>query len=1055
MHQEKKITREDTWKTDDLRKHIRGVGREEDHGRRREEYERQHRGGESLERRPRDPEREARRERDKQREKESTQEKKNREKDRHLDRRKERSNDRIGDSEEKERRREKDKVVGSSKYQEGGRESRDKIHNRGEKENRDREKERAREREKDKDRIKDRERDKQRDREKGAEERDRERRREERERRRADEQIIERKVMDGRQESDRRDGHKEREHLKESEYHDKRKDRERRERHSERERTVQKEDKESREHRRKEKEERERRHRETAPPDVAESRRRDSDSREAARRDHKPSEDRRRADGEGAERDRRRERRRREEVDPKREVTERSRDKRSHQDPREKREDVETKVEKQDPQTESQPDHDGDAQDYEEDFEDYEEDFEEGSESSGEEEEKQTHSQEEEREEREEREELNPQRREQIEAIQRAMKEENERVGSVQTRLSTEEEEEEERPSKTGGSETLPQQGKFIDFVAAKHREVNKKVACQQKKRSAELLRLIDLDYSITFSLLDLPPVNEYDMYIKSFGTTNTKQAYVQCNEENTDRGIQTEELENSEKWTQHPAEWNAVCGGPNLSQEDSQSTSKMNVDSQRLATFLRSASQVVAVLLEEDRAERQSLKKLRSQADTLQSFSDGCLQLNTKLPFLHDRPISLVHFSQVQTQTVLSVHSPTQKPSAVRLDSKTIICIWNIWEPSRPQKILVYESEVRSCCFSPGKATLVFAGTSVGSVVLWDLREPAGDHHTLRIGDIDWTLRHPTFSTDAVLAASGHMSSVSSVEVVPAALSQGGGPELPLLGSDEESSGLSFQLASLDENGVLNLWVVLELPKTNEAGSQTDLGLRPGGKVKLLHSSTLLTSERKSTRDAIRTSPPQALLVKFLPSDPSHFFIGTNMGLVNHGTSHGLKAPPKFYRPKMVGARPVDVTSIDFSPFEETFFLVGCGDGSVRLHTVASEQPVLEWTGSTAGDPVVSVQWAQTRPAVFCVLDATSNLHIWDLLETDCEPVITEKTDADRVTAMAAFGDPSKQNTFSGIALARQSGKIEMQYFSKRFTVPDSADLGKLQSLKEEAFLD
>ncbi|XP_062336024.1 cytoplasmic dynein 2 intermediate chain 1 isoform X1 [Osmerus eperlanus] len=1077
MHQEKKITREDTWKTDDLRKHIRGGGREEDHGRRREEYERQHRGGESLERRPRDPEREARRERDKQREKESTQEKKNREKDRHLDRRKERSNDRIGDSEEKERRREKDKVVGSSKYQDGGRESRDKIHNRGEKENRDREKERAREREKDKDRIKDRERDKQRDREKGAEERDRERRREERERRRADGQSIERKDMDGRQESDRRDGHKEREHLKESEYHDKRKDRERRERHSERERTVQKDDKESREHRRKEKEERERRHRETAPPDVAESRRRDSDAREAARRDHKPSEDRRRADGKGAERDRRRERRRREEVDPKREVTERSRDKRSHQDPREKREDVETKevlgqsesmwrssqkelsdteepVEKQDPQTESQPDHDGDAQDYEEDFVDYEEDFEEGSESGGEEEEKQTHSQEEEREEREEREELNPQRREQIEAIQRAMKEENERVGSVQTRLSTEEEEE-ERPSKTGGSETLPQQGKFIDFVAAKHREVNKKVACQQKKRSAELLRLIDLDYSITFSLLDLPPVNEYDMYIKSFGTTNTKQAYVQCNEDNTDRGIQTEELENSEKWTQHPAEWNAVCGGPNLSQEDSQSTSKMNVDSQRLATFLRSASQVVAVLLEEDRAERQSLKKLRSQADTLQSFSDGCLQLNTKLPFLHGRPISLVHFSQVQTQTVLSVHSPTQKPSAVRLDSKTIICIWNIWEPSRPQKILVYESELRSCCFSPGKATLVFAGTSVGSVVLWDLREHAGDHHTLRIGDIDWTLRHPTFSTDAVLAASGHMSSVSSVEVVPAAVSQGGGPELPLLGSDEESSGLSFQLASLDENGVLNLWVVLELPKTNEAGSQTDLGLRPGGKVKLLHSSTLLTSERKSTRDAIRTSPPQALLVKFLPSDPSHFFIGTNMGLVNHGTSHGLKAPPKFYRPKMVGARPVDVTSIDFSPFEETFFLVGCGDGSVRLHTVASEQPVLEWTSSTAGDPVVSVQWAQTRPAVFCVLDATSNLHIWDLLETDCEPVITEKTDADRVTAMAAFGDPSKQNTFSGIALARQSGKIEMQYFSKRFTVPDSADLGKLQSLKEEAFLD
>lgn len=44
------------------------------------------------------------------------------------------------------------------------------------------------------------------------------------------------------------------------------------------------------------------------------------------------------------------------------------------------------------------------------------------------------------------------------------------------------------------------------------------------RKRSEELLRLIDLDFSITFSLLDLPPVNEYDMYIKNFGTANTKQ---------------------------------------------------------------------------------------------------------------------------------------------------------------------------------------------------------------------------------------------------------------------------------------------------------------------------------------------------------------------------------------------------------------------------------------------------------------------------------------------------------------------------------------------------
>ncbi len=40
------------------------------------------------------------------------------------------------------------------------------------------------------------------------------------------------------------------------------------------------------------------------------------------------------------------------------------------------------------------------------------------------------------------------------------------------------------------------------------------------------------------------------------------------------------------------------------------------------------------------------------------------------------------------------------------------------------------------------------------------------------------------------------------------------------------------------------------------------------------------------------------------------------------------------------------------------------------------------------------------------------------------------------RVTVMAVFGEPAKQNTFSGIALARQSGKVEIQYFKESLTV-------------------
>lgn len=39
-------------------------------------------------------------------------------------------------------------------------------------------------------------------------------------------------------------------------------------------------------------------------------------------------------------------------------------------------------------------------------------------------------------------------------------------------------------------------------------------------------------------------------------------KAYVQCNEDNLQRDIQTEEFETLEKWTQHPGESALVSGG-------------------------------------------------------------------------------------------------------------------------------------------------------------------------------------------------------------------------------------------------------------------------------------------------------------------------------------------------------------------------------------------------------------------------------------------------------------------------------------------------------------
>ncbi|XP_048040758.1 cytoplasmic dynein 2 intermediate chain 1 isoform X4 [Megalobrama amblycephala] len=1049
MYPVKKITKEDTWRSDDLKVHIQAHNEDSRRKSKREEEHRKHRNGESLDRRQRDPDQDARKEKEKRRHGESTREEsKHRDPDR--DRNQDIKREDVREDRYKERGRERDKALDFNRHGDGDEE--EKRHDRGEKENSERRKDRDKDRDidmyKQRDREMDREREKDRDRDRRRSERDRERKSEtDRRKEEKREGGKEEKERDKERERERRERHRARESDRNRhEYEEKQREGERREKRSDKENFGHKE----REHRR-DKEDREKRIRdkESHVPNASHSQ--EGERHHQERKESKDyfhgikGGDREKA-REREERDRRRERRHKEASDYKSERSERER-KQKVSSGHEMNERIikDKEVENEDTEKDKQSGKDYHNDDYDEDFEDYEEDFEDvGEEEDDKGEEEKV---EDDKKVREEKRELSPRRREEIEAIQRAIDEENDRIYSARSKPTNIESAITQRERHSNKSQM---HGKIIDFVSAKQREVSQKVAKKQKKRSEELLRLIDLDFSITFSLLDLPPVNEYDMYIKTFGTADTKQAYVQCNEDNTDRDIQTEEVDMTDKWTQHPPEAKAACGGSKVSQDTSvESTARITTDSQHLTTFLRSAAQVMAVLIEENMAESNSVRKLRSQTDAL-SFSDGCIQLNAKLPFLHGRQVSLLQFSQVQRQTLLSVHPPPSKTSAVQLDSETVICVWNIWEPSRPQKILLYESEVRCCCFSPGKVTLVFAGTAVGSVVVWDLREHSGTHCNLVVGKEVWTLRYPTFSTDAVLSGVGHLSPVVSVEPVLATADTSS----KITADIEESLGLSFQLGSLDENGVLTLWVVVELPKGNDSGSQTDLGLRPGGKVKLLHSSSLQTSERLPQDIIMGFGSPVSLQLKFLPSDSNHYFIGTNMGLVRHGTRHSLKVLPKFYRSQFDSCRPVEVTTLDFSPFGEPLFLVGCSDGTVRLHSVLREDPLMEWSECSSGAPVLSVQWSQTRPAVFCVLDAASDLLIWDLTEKDYVPVITENIHNDRVTAMAVFGEPAKQNTFSGVALAKQSGKVEIQYFKKSLTVPSASDKEKLNTVLHDAFL-
>ncbi|MBZ3883561.1 WD repeat-containing protein 60 [Sciurus carolinensis] len=677
---------------------------------------------------------------------------------------------------------------------------------------------------------------------------------------------------------------------------------------------------------------------------------------------------------------------------------------------------------------------------FEDDFEDYEDDFEvcDGDDDSSNESEL-----------TEKPEELPLARKREIQEIQKAIYAENERIGELSSELLQKREPAESyrepRADVNSSPSRAPVCGIFVDFATASHRQKSRIQALKQKTRSTKLLRLIDLDFSFTFSLLDLPPVNEYDMYIRNFGKKNTKQAYVQYNEDNVERDTQTEDIETRDVWTQHPGEGAIVSGG-SKEQYIFDATVVPRIDTPRLSSFLRAACQVVAVLLEEDRLAAGPSWTLGAEGNTL-CISDSSSQLNTSLPFLEGRKVSCLHASRVQRQTVVSVHDLPAKASAQLLDHRYILCVWDIWQPSGPQKVLICESKVTCCCFGPYKAFLLFAGTVHGSVVVWDLREDSRIHHCVKLSDCFWTLRTATFSTDGVLASVSHRSPLQALEPVSSPASRKQSSVLSPFSTQEGTSGLSFHVASLDESGVLNMWVVVELPKADIAGSISDLGLIPGGRIKLVHSAALQVGDSLSRKGSELWGPTQALSVRFLPADPDHFVVGTDLGLISHGTRQDLRVSPKLFRPWQRGIRPVKVNVIDFSPFGEPVFLAGCSDGSVRLHQLTSAQPLLQWDGSTGGRAVAALQWSPTRPAVFLVQDVASRIYLWDLLQSDLGPVATQPVSPDSLVAMTVLGEPEKASgSFQALVLARASGTVDVQYLKRQWTSPEADEHSRLR---------
>ncbi|CAC5399507.1 WDR60 [Mytilus coruscus] len=804
---------------------------------------------------------------------------------------------------------------------------------------------------------------------------------------------------------------------------------------------------------------------------------RDEDDRD--RRKEKKDRDRHKESEEDERERQRRERRERKEGKDRKDGDKDDRDKRS------KEEDARTKSAvngRSKPKEEEEEENDYGG--YEDDFEDYEEDFEE-----------------------EEEDEEPPKKRpeynhsdDEMNDVLRALDEENDRLYKDSTKQDKYDRSDSPDDRGRGYRDSSPDEpvlrarpkSSAINFLSAKRQVMTQKTYGKTSKRARDLLEMIELD-TVTFDIMDLPPVKEYELYIRSYGRSDTRQAYVQTNDDAIDRDIQTEEIDMRNKWTQHPPEDFAGSGrgdGEKDFEDEEQSQQNKQQDLGRLSKFIQQAGQTID----------------EESNHVIQSIIWKCL---SKLTIC--RHVEFAYFAPTQPNMLLTVYSqPEQSNPSNPADGKGMICVWNTNEPSYPQrvfdgkgmiegtqinhhilkdsKVMLYkfiscaialntpkqyapkyvivhfslgrsivaidifgartqmslmmntiiimfpkdlsvESQPRCCCFGPYKTSIAFAGMVDGSICAWDLREPPSLHRSVEFDKTEHLLRFPTYNTAGISDSDNHISPVTTINPVTTYVDENSQQESD--SKEDSGSGMSFQLVSSEDQGRINFWVVAELTTTDPAGSEIDLGLSPGGKVKVVISSTIKLESL--VREARSLGPIRSFEMQISPTDPNHFYIGTDGGYVLHGLRFGNRAFPRTF--SALTDSPVDVRSIDFSPFGHPCFLASTAEGCVHLFGTKSEKPLLTWPSKIWGTRNLRcVRWSHSRPCVFYVLDDHSQLYTFDILEGDAMPAKMETLSKENVIHIAFTPHLNVTGRHPQMLVSQEDGTIQIHTISKEY---------------------
>ncbi|XP_078033323.1 cytoplasmic dynein 2 intermediate chain 1 isoform X1 [Augochlora pura] len=527
----------------------------------------------------------------------------------------------------------------------------------------------------------------------------------------------------------------------------------------------------------------------------------------------------------------------------------------------------------------------------------------------------------------------------------------------------------------------------FIDFRKTKQSPKMKK-SKKNISRGEELLEMIKLDV-MEWSLLECLPI-PYEEFIRNYGKLNTQQISTQTGEDNIDVETQTDKATFQNKWTQFPITCRSKLRtkkdldlfrldqygvGNDIDDLDSvNSLSSPSFDTLRLNDFVSRAGRVMLSLLEERRSGGNVFKNEEEIA-----FSDGFVKLSVdSVTFLAGRAVTIIHYSNILNKILLTIHSPIEEEieTTSKQDYITdccIGCVWNISEPSMPIKLFYSACPITACSFHLTNYNVVFAGLQDGSISLWDLKEDEMWHPkvTDKANELDWTIRIATYTTTANTEIIVDNSQIVAIQILS---------KLEEKSYERRNNKfVPIQICSLNEKGSLIIWSVLHSMGLNI----DDLGLSYWGSIRLVRSQELLLPYYNMKK---RISAAAFIDMHVDCVDNNNFYIATNSSNVLHATCIGNKASPSMYK-KFDTSPCGNINCIETCPFEESFFMVGCDDGTIRLHCMNIEKPILQVRDEDNMYSIKSLQWSKTKPFTIFVLDNKLRIHIWDLSHSDICP--------------------------------------------------------------------